>query len=101
MIWRAVAFLGHYLRLFLVANAVVAWEILTPGSGLAPAVVELPLRARTTLEVTVLAYLILLTPGTLVLEVRPDALLVHGMHATDLLERLEDLQDRLLAVLRR
>jgi NADH:ubiquinone oxidoreductase subunit 2 (subunit N)/multisubunit Na+/H+ antiporter MnhE subunit len=98
--WRALAFLGHYTRLFLAANAVVAWEILRPGSGLEPAVVELRLRTRTTLEVTALAYLILLTPGTLVLEVRPGALLVHGMHAADLRERLDDLQDRLLAVLR-
>ncbi|MFB9838126.1 Na+/H+ antiporter subunit E [Actinoallomurus acaciae] len=102
---RAVAFLGHFTRLFLQANVTVAWEIITPGSGLAPAIVELPLRARTTLEVIVLAHLIMLIPGTLVIEARtdPPTLFVHGMHAPDpayFIDRLHDLEDRLLAVLR-
>lgn len=102
---RAAAFLGHFTRLFLRANATVAWEIVSPGSGLAPAIVELPLRARTTLEIAVLAHLIMLIPGTLVIEARtdPPTLFVHGMHAPDpdhVIDRLRDLESRLLAVLR-
>lgn len=102
---RTAAFLGYFTLLFLRANLAVAWEIVTPGSGLAPAVVRLPLRSRTPLEIVTLAHLISLTPGTLVLEVaaEPPALLVHGMHAGDpaaFLAGLTHLEDRLLAVLR-
>ena len=102
---RAAAFLGSYTWTFLHANATVAWEIITPGSGLAPAIVELPLRARTRAEITVLVHLITLTPGTLVLQVRtdPPTLFVHGMHAPDpdhFIDQLRDLENRLLAILR-
>lgn len=102
---RAIAFLGYFSLLFLRANLKVAWEIITPGSGLAPAVVWLPLHSRTPLEITSLAHLITLTPGTLVLEAAaaPPALLVHGMHAADpgaFRAELADLETRLLAVLR-
>lgn len=102
---RTVAFFGHYGRLFLMANLIVAWEIITPGRGLAPAIVELPLRSRTGPEIASIVHLITLTPGTLVLEVRvnPPALYVHGMHAADpnrFRAQLIDLENRLLAVLR-
>jgi multicomponent Na+:H+ antiporter subunit E len=97
-----VVFLGHYTRLFLRANLTVAREIVTPGSGLAPAIVALPLRSETTLEVASIAHL---TPGTFVPEVHvnPTALFVHGMHAPDpdlFRAELIDLENRLLAGLR-
>ncbi|MFH0241257.1 Na+/H+ antiporter subunit E [Streptomyces sp. HK10] len=102
---RAAVFLGHYGVRFLHANVTVAREILTPGSGLAPAVVEMRLRCRTPTETVALAHLITLTPGTLALEVRtePPTLFVHGMHAADtdrFLGELGDLEGRLLTVLR-
>lgn len=102
---RAAAFAGHYGVWFLHANAMVAREIVTPGSGLAPAVVGMRLRCRTPAEIALFAHLITLTPGTLVLEVRtePPTLFVHGMHAADadrFLGELADLEDRLLTVLR-
>lgn len=102
---RAVAFLAHYARTFLHDTLVVAWEIITPGSGLAPAIVELRPRGRTPAQRACLAHLITLTPGTLVVEVldQPPAMLVHGMHAanTDLFRtQLADLDGRLMRVLR-
>lgn len=102
---RTPGFLGYYGWLFLKANAAVAREIVTPGSTLAPAVVEFRLRSHRPLEVAVLAHLISLTPGTLALEARadPPTLFVHGMHAADpqrFADELSDLEDRLLAVMR-
>ncbi|AOT62171.1 MULTISPECIES: Na+/H+ antiporter subunit E [Streptomyces] len=102
---RAVPFLLYYGRYFLHANAVVAWEIVSPGSRLAPVITRLPLRSRTPWEIAALAHLVSLAPGTLVLEARtaPPELLVHGMHAEDprrFLATLRDLEDRLLAVVR-
>ncbi|MBB1244150.1 Na+/H+ antiporter subunit E [Streptomyces durbertensis] len=102
---RTTAFLLHYCYRFLKANAVVAWEVMTPGSGLSPAIVRMPLRSRSPLEITTLSHLITLTPGTLVVEVRhdPAVLYVHGMHALPtekFLHSLHDLEDRMLHALR-
>jgi len=50
----------------------VGWEILTPGSQISPAFVEVPLRCRTDFEVSMLANLISLTPGSLTVAARQD-----------------------------
>jgi multicomponent Na+:H+ antiporter subunit E len=102
---RLLAFAGHYLVLLLRASLAVALEIITPGTSLSPAIIEFPLRARTPVEVSVIAHLINLTPGTLVLEVRdrPRALYVHGMFAADLAafrRELTDLEGRILHAIR-
>jgi multicomponent Na+:H+ antiporter subunit E len=103
--YRVIAFLGYFGYQFLRSNLVVAGEILTPGSGLAPAIIELRLRCRTRLEIVSLANLVNLTPGTLSLQIRvdPPALYVHGMHAGDVAafrHRLRNLEDRMLAAMR-
>ncbi|HZG88777.1 MAG TPA: Na+/H+ antiporter subunit E [Pseudonocardia sp.] len=102
---RIVAFAGWFGWQFLRANAVVAREILTPGQGLAPVIVEIELRCRTPLEIASTIALITLTPGTMALTLRedPPRLAVHGMHAADVeafRAGLHELEDRLLAALR-
>lgn len=103
--WWTAVFAFFYFRFFVRSNVEVIVEVLTPGSGLAPAVVELPLHARNTAEIAVMAHLITLTPGTLVLEARedPPLLYVHGMHVADpegFLAELGDLEIRLLRMAR-
>ena len=63
----------------------VVWDVLTPRHLSRPAIVVVPLDARTDLEIAVLANLVSLTPGTLSLEVSDDrsALYVHGMFVDD------------------
>jgi multicomponent Na+:H+ antiporter subunit E len=56
-----------------------------------PGVVGLPLRARTDAEITTLANLISLTPGTLSLDVSPDRRVLY-VHAMDLEEGPEALR---------
>ncbi|TXR55938.1 Na+/H+ antiporter subunit E [Quadrisphaera setariae] len=119
---HAAVFVAAYSRDFLRANAQVVREVLTPGSGVAPAVLRVTLRSRTPFEVATLAALVGLTPGSVVLAVDDPAavvpspgdprgdpgsgglsMTVHAMHAHDLeAERaaLHRLEDRLLAVLR-
>jgi multicomponent Na+:H+ antiporter subunit E len=109
---RAAVRTGRVLRFvlwfgwqFLRSNAAVAWEILTPGQQLEPAVVELELRCRTPLEIALMAGLVTLTPGTLALSTRedPPRMAVHGMHAGDVdafRAQLRELEDRMLAALR-
>lgn len=102
---RILGFTGYFAGRLVVANVVVAREILTPGSGLAPGIVDLPLRCRTPAEIATFANLITLTPGTLTLEIErePPMLFVHGMHADDperFRDQLRDLERRLLAAMR-
>lgn len=105
-IGRLIAFGAYALREMLVANVQVAWDAVTPRWRLEPGVVELPLRCRTPLEITTLANLITLTPGTLTLSVtrEPPTLYVHGMYAGDPVEfraQLRAMETRVLHALRR
>jgi multicomponent Na+:H+ antiporter subunit E len=66
----------------LLANLRVAYDVLTPGYRMRPGVVGIPLDARTDAEITLLANLITLTPGTLSLDVSSDrrVLYIHVMY---------------------
>lgn len=83
----------------------VMWDIVTPGSSSTPAFVEVPVRCRTDFEVTMLANLISLTPGTVTVAVRnePCTLWVHGLYVEDhdsFREDIHTMEDRVLAVTR-
>jgi multicomponent Na+:H+ antiporter subunit E len=80
-VWRASAFLTLYLTDLVRSSIRVAIDVCRPRLTVCPGVVGIPLRARTDAEITVLANLISLTPGTLSLDVSPDRrrLYVHAM----------------------
>ncbi|MDV6011350.1 Na+/H+ antiporter subunit E [Haloechinothrix sp. LS1_15] len=103
---RAVGFLLYFIWLLIRSNVSVGWDVVTPGSGMEAGIVRLPLRCRTDLEITMLANLISLTPGTLTLSVShdPPELYVHGMYAPDAAAfraELYDLERRMLIGMRR
>jgi multicomponent Na+:H+ antiporter subunit E len=102
---RVGVFAGAYLLRFLRANVEVAREIVTPGDGLAPAIVELPLSSRTPFEIATYMSLVSLTPGTVALALSEDRsrLVVHGMHAADpdaFRADLRELEQQMLAAWR-
>lgn len=69
--WRLywlVRFLLLVGKEIVVSNIALAWLILQPRPRLAPGIVAIPLDVTTDLEVTILATIITLTPGTLSLE---------------------------------
>ncbi len=72
-----------FIKELIVANLRVAFDVLTPGYRTYPSILALPLDARTDLEITLLANLITLTPGTLSLDVSADrrTLYIHAMYA--------------------
>ncbi|MFC9089780.1 Na+/H+ antiporter subunit E [Nocardiopsis dassonvillei] len=83
----------------------VAWDILTPGSASVPALIEVPLRCRTDLEITAVANMVSLTPGTVTVATRtdPPALWVHGMYTADeqaFLDDIHQMEDYLLSLTR-
>jgi multicomponent Na+:H+ antiporter subunit E len=103
--WRLAWFLAIYVWNLVRANAVVAWEIVTPTHTIRPGIVVCPTRARTDLELAMLANLISFTPGTLTLEVADDRSMVyvHALHIDTpdgVREDIRRLEDRLLWVLR-
>ncbi|HOB73045.1 MAG TPA: Na+/H+ antiporter subunit E [Phycisphaerae bacterium] len=67
------------------SNARVAFEVITLRPRMRPGVVAIPLDARTDMEITLLANLITLTPGSLSLDVSTDrrVLYVHAMYIGD------------------
>jgi multicomponent Na+:H+ antiporter subunit E len=63
----------------------VAFDVITPSQYMRPGVVAIPLTAKTDNEITMLANLISLTPGTLSLDVSDDrsVLYIHAMYVDD------------------
>jgi len=71
-----------FLWELILANLRVAYNVVTPHHYMKPGVLGIPLEAHTDLEITVLASLISLTPGTLSLDVSTDrkTLYIHAMY---------------------
>jgi len=83
---RAVAFALYVLWELVLANLRVArLVLLTPAKRLRPGIVAVPLDLRRDAEITTLANLITLTPGTLSLDVSHDrrVLYVHSIDVAD------------------
>jgi multicomponent Na+:H+ antiporter subunit E len=83
--WRSVAFVAFYLSELVRANLRVAYDVLTPTHHMQPGIIAVPLEARNEAEITLLANLITMTPGTLSMDVSDDrsVLYVHGMFVED------------------
>ncbi|GAA3604974.1 hypothetical protein GCM10022199_06040 [Marihabitans asiaticum] len=89
-----------YVLLELLKGAfVLGRDIVTPGLAVSPAVVELPLRCHSDLEISVLASSITITPGTLVCGTAaaegdsPTTLFVHCLYARDVDAVVADLRE--------
>jgi multicomponent Na+:H+ antiporter subunit E len=82
---QAVGFAGYFLRELVLANLRLAYDVVTPGFHMRPGVVAVPLDAKTDLEITLLANLITVTPGSFSLDVSDDrtVLYVHAMYVDD------------------
>ena len=82
---RAVRFAGYFMWQLLLSNLRVAYDVITPRLYMRPGIVAIPLDAKTDQEITLLANLITLTPGTLSVDVSDDRriLYVHAIDASD------------------
>jgi multicomponent Na+:H+ antiporter subunit E len=76
---------AYFLYDLVTSSLQVAWDIVTPENKSTPRFLEMPLDAKTDVEIMLTANLISLTPGTLTVDVSPDrkTLLVHAMFAED------------------
>lgn len=102
---RIIRFIGFFLKELVQANFRVGFDILTPPWHMQPGVIAMPLEARTEMEITMVANLISLTPGTLSLDVSDDrkVLYIHAMFLDDekeLRRNLKEMEHRALELFR-
>ncbi|MDR5897990.1 Na+/H+ antiporter subunit E [Halomonas vilamensis] len=102
---RIIRFIGFFLKELVQANLRVGFDIVTPPWHMQPGVIALPLEARTEMEITMVANLISLTPGTLSLDVSDDrkVLYIHAMFLDDeeeLRRNLKEMEHRALELFR-
>lgn len=88
ILWKlvyAVGLLGYFLWELVLSNLRIARDVVRPQRELAPAVVAIPLDLTSGAQITMLANLITLTPGTLSLDVSSDrkTLYIHAMSGRD------------------
>lgn len=81
----AFSLLLFFIYELLVSSIKVAWDVVTPMQRSKPAVIAIPLDTATDAELTVLANLVSLTPGSLSVDISDDKshLLVHAMFVDD------------------
>jgi multicomponent Na+:H+ antiporter subunit E len=94
--WRWFCFAGFFLGELIRASLRITWDILTPRHRMRPAILAIPLDLRTDLEITILANLITLTPGTLSLDVSSDrkVLFIHAVYVHDVDQFKRDIKHR-------
>lgn len=82
---QVIGLLAFFLWELVKANLRVAFDVVTPHHYMRPSVVAVPLDAKTDGEITLLALLLTLTPGSLSIDVSSDRriLYVHDMYARD------------------
>ena len=97
----AIIFLAYFFWELFLANLRVAYDVVTVKHFMHPGILAIPLDAKTDLEITVLANMISLTPGTLSLDVSSDrqVLYVHAMYLGEI-QKFKEFEQRLLRVLR-
>lgn len=102
---RTLYFLLYFVGELIKSNVKIAFDIITPTFLGKPGVIGIELDAKTNLEITLVANLISLTPGTLSLDVSANKkiLFVHAMYLInedEVRAELKQLEQRLLKVMR-
>lgn len=84
-VWKVIEFTLFFLKEVQISALRIAHDVLTWRHYMHPAVIGIPLEARTDAEITLLSNLITLTPGSLTIDLSPDrkTLFVHVMYAKD------------------
>lgn len=69
---KIILFIFYFIKELIIANLKVAADILTIKHRMKPGIIALPLDVKTDLEITLLANLITMTPGTLSIDTSED-----------------------------
>ena len=95
--YMLVRFISIFLWLMCVANFRVAYFILMPHVRLHPGVIAYPMKCESNVEVTLLAIIVSLTPGTFALDVSDDKkyMYLHTMFTADKEAIIDEIRDHL------
>lgn len=79
--WILVKLFAFFVKEVIVANVIVVRQVLAPKLNIRPGIFALPLDVKTDAQITILACMISLTPGTLSMHVSDDRkyLFVHSI----------------------
>lgn len=97
--FRKIFFIVRLVFLFfwelILSGLWIAYDVLTPSYYMNPGIIAVPLDVQSDEEITLLANLISLTPGTLSLEVSKDrkTLYVHAMYITDKQKLIQEIKN--------
>ena len=94
---RIVRLAAAFVWELLISNFRVLWDVITPTHFSRPAVIGVPLDARTDFEIMLVANIVSLTPGTLSLDVSEDRkmLYVHVMFVDDVETARAQIKERI------
>jgi multicomponent Na+:H+ antiporter subunit E len=98
----AVRFVSTVAWQVVVANLIVAWEVVTHGNQIREAVIAVPLDSDHPAVITVVSHAIGLAPGTMVIDIdyEPTTLYVHVLHyrsSAEVVEQVAQLERLALA----
>lgn len=79
---QVIRFVAYFIKELFVANLRMVYHVLTPHDTMSPGVVAVPLEEANDVELTLLANLITLTPGTLSVDISADRRVLY-VHAVD------------------
>jgi len=84
-VWKSLRFLIFFIKEMIVASFRVAYDVLTPTTYNRPGIIAYPVGGLSPIEITLLAKVISLTPGTLSMDVSEDQqqLYIHAMFIDD------------------
>ena len=79
---KILAFTLSFFYNMIKANLEVAVDVMTPNYNMKPGIIKYRMSSQTNFEITMLANMIALTPGTLVIDISKDKkyLYIHGMY---------------------
>ena len=84
-VWHVINFTVYYSWELIKANVRMAYSVLAPNNKMRPGIIAIPLDITSDFQITLLANMITLTPGTLSLDVSTDrrVLYVHSIYVTN------------------
>ncbi|BAC13951.1 Na(+):H(+) antiporter [Oceanobacillus iheyensis HTE831] len=91
-VWAAIKLIFLFLKELIKANIDVVRIVLSPKLNNEPGIVAVETKLETNLEISLLAALITLTPGTVSMDFSPDSKTIY-VHAIDVPDREEVIRD--------
>ncbi|WP_048602628.1 Na+/H+ antiporter subunit E [Rubeoparvulum massiliense] len=94
-VWAFIKLTLLFIVELIKANITVAKQVLSPKLNIQPGIFALPTELTTEFEITLLANLITLTPGTLTVNIAPEGniLYIHAMDLPDVEEAIRSIKD--------